>query len=203
MPKFLPYMLAVMMGSLTAQTSTFPIGGGGGTVPSGANLPGVCAVGSPYIKTGTNGGYYWCSATNTWTPSGNGSTTPYETSFTGTGVTIPSVNHGKGVFPAARLFVGGNYVPTAYSINGQGDITYSNLANGTYVIEVEGAGAYENDYTSVSTITVTSATHGKGLHPAILLFTAGLFTPITAAVNGSGDVTISNLTLGNYHVKIY
>lgn len=40
---------------------------------AGATLPGTCIAGSTYVRTGASAGFYFCSATDTWTQVGGGS----------------------------------------------------------------------------------------------------------------------------------
>lgn len=186
---------------LMAQINTFPIGGGGGGgIPSGSSLPATCSTNSLFIQTGS--GLYLCKSTNTWVPVGN-SDFPYETSFTATSATILSSAHGKGPFPFARFYAGGVLIPVVYTVNAQGDISVSGLPLDTYTVEVTGSLAYENDYTSVTSISVPNTTHGKGLHPGVQLYLGGQTIPASFNINGSGDVSVSGLVSGNYHIKIF
>ena len=68
-------------------------------------------------------------------------------------------------------------IPVVYTINAQGDISVSGLPLDTYTVEVTGSLAYENDYTSVTSISVPNTTHGKGLHPGVQLYLGGQTIP--------------------------
>ena len=158
----------------------------------------------------SNTAYPSQAAVKSYVDAHSGGSPDYEANITGTSISIPQSTHLKGLYPVMRVFgSSGALLTVEYAVNGSGDISVSGLSADTYHVKVSaGSGfsgtPYENDYTSVTSISIPQTTHLKGLFPTIALYTGGAYVPsVQYALNGSGDITISSLTSGNYHIKVF
>jgi hypothetical protein len=89
--------------------------------------------------------------------------------------------------------------PTLHLCNSAGN-GWAQIAGGS-----SGSGAeipYEADITGTS-ISITAATHGKGLYPDMRVYANNAYVPLQYAVNGSGDISATGLLNGIYHVRIW
>jgi hypothetical protein len=133
--------------------------------------------------------------------------TPFQTDITGTSISILASTHGRGTYPVMRVYASGTQVPLEYLVNGSGDITASNLPSSTYhVVIVSGdnlATSYEADFSSVTSISVPASVHHRGTYPTVSLFSSGAAVVVYPSIDSSGDVTLSSVLSGTYHIKIF
>lgn len=198
--------------SITGQSgSTYDLSGGGITRPvkSGSSDPATCTAGKDmFINTAGTPTLKLCTVTNTWsqiTGSGGGGTAilPYTQTITAqTSVSIAQTTHLQGTLAIPACLTNASPavgVNCAWTRNASGDFVFSFSPAFTGVIEIGGFGGtpqapYISTITAQTTVTITGATHGKGVTPLAVCKTNA--SPAVAVAcawtnNGSGDLVFA------------